>query len=217
MDPQQRVLLQLSWACIEDAGYAPTSLAGQSVGVYIAVGTLDYREMGANAPRSKGTSPPAFTALIAEPPVVLPGSAWPEHADRHRVLRLARRAPSGHAGHALRATASRPRRGRERHLDAEQLHPFSKLGMLSATGQCRAFDADADGYVRGEGAALVLLKPLAKAIADGDSIRAVILGSAMNHGGRVRTLTSPSVFAQSKVISAALRRAGCRGLIDRLS
>ncbi|NEO72882.1 MAG: hypothetical protein F6K52_26285 [Moorea sp. SIO3H5] len=78
---------------------------------------------------------------------------------------------------------------------------MSQLGMLSPTGQCRTFSSDADGYVRGEGAGVVLLKPLKKAIEDGDRIYGVIKGSAINHGGRTRTLTSPNVYAQSQVLN----------------
>ncbi|NJK63162.1 MAG: polyketide synthase [Synechococcaceae cyanobacterium SM2_3_1] len=85
---------------------------------------------------------------------------------------------------------------------------FSKLGMLSPSGQCRAFDASANGYVRAEGAGVVLLKPLRRALTDGDQILALIRGSAVNHGGKARTLTSPNAYSQSKVIRAAYIQAG---------
>ena len=74
---------------------------------------------------------------------------------------------------------------------------MSQLGMLSPTGQCHSFDSHADGYVRGEGAGIILLKPLAKAIEDQDHIYGVIKGTAVNHGGKSRTLTSPSIYASS--------------------
>ena len=79
--------------------------------------------------------------------------------------------------------------------------------MLSPTGRCKTFDQDADGYVRGEGAGIVLLKPLDKAIADQDQIYGLIKSSATNHGGRVKTLTSPSPYAQSQVIQEAYKQA----------
>ncbi|WP_367997217.1 type I polyketide synthase [Planktothrix pseudagardhii] len=84
---------------------------------------------------------------------------------------------------------------------------MSQLGMLSPTGQCQTFDQDADGYVRGEGAGIILLKPLTKAIEDRDHIYAVIKGSAVNHGGKSRTLSSPNIYAQAQVIRAAYTNA----------
>ncbi len=72
--------------------------------------------------------------------------------------------------------------------------------MLSPTGQCHAFDEKADGYVRGEGGGVLLLKRLSQAISEGDRIHAIIKGSAVNHGGHARTLTSPNAYAQSQVI-----------------
>jgi polyketide synthase PksN len=84
---------------------------------------------------------------------------------------------------------------------------FSKTGMLSPTGVCKTFDENADGYVRGEGAAMIILKPLESAIADGDSIYGILKGSAVNHNGRTHTLTYPSADAQADVIVAAVGRA----------
>jgi polyketide synthase PksJ/polyketide synthase PksN len=85
---------------------------------------------------------------------------------------------------------------------------FAKTGMLSPTGQCRTFDAGADGYVRAEGAGVLLLKSLQEAIQDKDTIYGVIKGSAVNHGGKAHTLTSPNAYAQSQVIQDAHRKAG---------
>lgn len=80
--------------------------------------------------------------------------------------------------------------------------------MLSPDGRCKTFDAAANGYVRGEGAGMLLLKPLERALVDGDRIYGVIRGGAVNHGGRARTITSPNPFAQAQVIQEALTRAG---------
>src|SRR5690606_18261007 len=85
---------------------------------------------------------------------------------------------------------------------------LSKVKALSPTGRCRPFDADADGYVRGEGAAAVVLKPLAAALRDGDAVYAVIRGSAVNQDGRTNGITAPNPAAQQAVIAEALRRAG---------
>jgi len=85
---------------------------------------------------------------------------------------------------------------------------FSRAGVLSPTGLCQVFDRKADGMVLGEGAGLVLLKLLPKAIADGDRIEAVILGSAMNNDGHTMGITTPSFEAQKEVLAAAIRCAG---------
>ena len=85
---------------------------------------------------------------------------------------------------------------------------FSKTGMLSPTGSCKTFDEHADGYVRSEGAGLILLKPLEKAIHDGDAIYGLLKGSAVNHSGKTHTLTYPNPEAQAAVIIDAHKRAG---------
>ncbi|MGE7057313.1 beta-ketoacyl synthase N-terminal-like domain-containing protein, partial [Paenibacillus glucanolyticus] len=85
---------------------------------------------------------------------------------------------------------------------------FSKAGMLSPTGSCKTFDDSADGYVRSEGAGVVLLKPLEKALEDGDSIYGVLKGTAVNHSGKTHTLTYPNPEAQADVIAEAHRKAG---------
>ena len=84
---------------------------------------------------------------------------------------------------------------------------FSKLGMLSPEGKCKTFDAQADGYVRGEGAGVILLKPLKKAVEDKNYIYGIVKGSAINHGGHARTLTSPNAYSQSQVVRSACIKA----------
>ncbi|MDE9567042.1 polyketide synthase, partial [Xenorhabdus bovienii] len=80
-------------------------------------------------------------------------------------------------------------------------------GMLSRTGSCKTFDKQADGYVRGEGAGMLLIKPLEKALADNDRIYGIVDAVAINHGGHVATITSPSAYAQANVIKKALQKA----------
>ena len=93
-------------------------------------------------------------------------------------------------------------------LQAQVFAGFAKSGFLSPDGHCRAFDAEANGYVRGEGAGIVVLKPLSRAVADGDPIYAVIRGGAVNQDGRTNGLTAPSRPAQEAVLRAAYRHAG---------
>ena len=85
---------------------------------------------------------------------------------------------------------------------------FSQAGMLSEDGRCKTFDQKANGYVRGEGVGMIILKPLSKAIADGNQIHAVIRSSAENHGGKANTLTSPNPKAQRDLLLKAYRSAG---------
>src|SRR3546814_7253188 len=92
---------------------------------------------------------------------------------------------------------------------------FSAAGMLSPSHACRTFDAGADGYVRGEGAGFVVLKRLSDALRDGDRVRAVIRGGAVNHDGRASSLTAPNASAQAALISAALADAGLAPEIGR--
>ena len=93
-------------------------------------------------------------------------------------------------------------------LSPEIAANFTKAGFLAPDGRCKTFDARADGYVRGEGAGVVVLKPLARALADGDPIYAVIRGGAVNQDGRTNGLTAPNPQAQEAVLRDAYRRAG---------
>src|SRR5262249_17723064 len=95
-------------------------------------------------------------------------------------------------------------------LSPETSAEFSKLGVLAPDGRCKAFDASADGYVRGEGCGVVVLKRLASALQSGDRIIAVIRGSALNHDGRSGGLTIPNGPSQEQVIRSAVTQAGLR-------
>ncbi len=210
MDPQQRLMLELCWGCLEDAGYLPASLAGSDTGVFVGVAGLDYRELlearlpSVEAHRSTGN----YLSLVANRVsyfLDLRGPSVPyDTACSSALFALhyaAQSINSGESGMALVA-------GINIILTPTTFISFSKTGMLSPTGQCRTFDASADGYVRGEGGGVILIKSLKKAIEDGDHIYGVIKGSAINHGGRSQTLTSPNAFAQSQVIQDAYKRAG---------
>jgi acyl transferase domain-containing protein len=203
-------MLELCWGCLEDAGYLPGSLAGSDTGVFVGVAGLDYRELlearvpSVEAHRSTGN----YLSLVANRVsyfLDLRGPSVPyDTACSSALFALhyaAQSIRSGESGMALVA-------GINIILTPATFIAFSKTGMLSPTGQCRTFDAGADGFVRGEGGGVILLKSLNKAIEDGDHIYGVIKGSAINHGGRSQTLTSPNAFAQSQVIQDAYKRAG---------
>jgi acyl transferase domain-containing protein len=210
MDPQQRLMLELCWGCLEDAGYLPGSLAGSATGVFVGVAGLDYRELldaklpTVEAHRSTGN----YLSLVANRVsyfLDLRGPSLPcDTACSSALFALHYAAQSINSGESDMALVA----GINIILTPTTFISFAKTGMLSPTGQCRTFDASADGYVRGEGGGVILIKSLQKAIADGDHIYGVIKGSAINHGGRSQTLTSPNAFAQSQVIQDAYKRAG---------
>lgn len=217
MDPQQRLMLELTWSCLEDAGYVPASLAGSNTGVYVGVGTLDYRErLTAHVPvveayRSTGnyiTMLPNRVSYVLDlhgPSLAFDTSCSSSLYAVHFAAQAIRRGEIGMAvvgGIALL-------------LSHITMVAYAKNGMLSPTGQCRTFDAGANGYVRGEGGGVILLKKLRDALRDGDRVLGVIKGSAINHGGKAQTLTSPNTYAQSQVIQDAYENAGVP--IDRVS
>jgi acyl transferase domain-containing protein len=209
-DPQHRIMLELAWSCLEDSGYPPSKLDAHDIGVYLGVCNYDYKELYDK-----------YSTEIETPYVVGNGTTYLANqishffnfsgpslgvdtacssslvAVHHAVTAINRGECCAALAGGVNIMASR-----NRHLH------FHRLGMLSNTGQCYSFDARANGYVRGEGAGLLLLKPLERALQDKDVIHGVIRGSAVNHVGRARTLTSPSTFAQSKVIVKAIETAG---------
>ncbi|TCV93445.1 acyl transferase domain-containing protein, partial [Luteibacter rhizovicinus] len=209
MDPQQRIMLEQAWSCIEDAGYDPAVFSGSRTGVYIGVFNFDYKDHLGNALDAiEGhVSTGTHTALIPNrisyflnlhgPSMPIDTACSSSLVALHKAAHAIRR---GECDHALVGGVS---------VLCSPTHfiSFSKTGMLSPDGSCKSFDERANGYVRGEGAAMVLIKPLDKAIRDKDRIVAVLRGTAMNHGGRARTVTYPGSSAQSNVIAEALRQA----------
>ncbi|HEY8027484.1 MAG TPA: SDR family NAD(P)-dependent oxidoreductase, partial [Burkholderiaceae bacterium] len=209
MDPQQRIMLEQTWACMEDAGYDPKNFSGTRTGVYVGVFNFDYQDHlgkaldAIEAHVSTGT----HTALIPNrishffnlhgPSLPIDTACSSSLVALHKAAHAIRR---GECDHALVGGVS---------VLCSPTHfiSFSKTGMLSPDGSCKSFDERANGYVRGEGAGMILLKPLRKAIADNDRILAVVRGTAINHGGRARTVTYPGSLAQSGVIAEALAQA----------
>jgi 3-oxoacyl-(acyl-carrier-protein) synthase/acyl carrier protein len=208
MDPQQRMLLAVGWEAVEDAGLDPTALAGTDAGCFVGVWSPEF----------------ALRADFADP-YLTTGSAHSIAANR-LSYQLDLRGPSIAIDTACSSSLVAVHLAVRSLLDGEcsialaggcnvVLSPevtaaFAKAHLLSPTGRCRSFGADADGYVRAEGAVVVVLKRLADARADGDDVYAVIRGSAVNHDGRTNGLTAPSGAAQEAVIRAAHRRAGTR-------
>lgn len=210
MDPQQRIMLENTWTCLEDAGIPPSSLRGKKVGVIIGVFNNDYKELQENtdnpieAHHSTGTATSIIANRISHffdfhgPSLALDTACSSSLNAIHAAVQAIR---NGDCEIALSG-------GVNLILTSTRHQSFAKMGMLSPSGACHSFDDQADGYVRGEGAAVLLLKPLDKALADGDTVHGVIKGSAVNHCGNSYTLTYPSADAQADVIIAAHRQAG---------
>lgn len=208
-DPQYRIMLEQAWTCLEDAGYRAGLLDGKDVGVYLGVCNYDYKELYDK--HSTKVEPQflvgnAVTYLanrishffnFSGPSICIDTACSSSLVAIHQAAAAVARSECGLAlAGGVNVMASH-----DRHIH------FERLGVLSEDGQCYSFDARANGYVRGEGAGIVLLKPLDQAIEDDDSIYGVIKGSAVNHVGKARSITSPSTFAQSAVIDKAIRAA----------
>ena len=209
MDPQQRIMLELTWSCLEDAGICPSHISGQKVGVYVGVFNFDYKELQERKFReietyhSTGTASAVIANRISHY-YNLKGPSFPIDAACSGSLNAIHSAIQALTlGDCNMALAG----GINLLLTPTRHISFSKTGMLSPTGSCKTFDESADGYVRSEGAGVVLLKPLKKALEDGDSIYGILKGSAINHNGKTHTLTYPNPDAQAEVIAAAHRRA----------
>ena len=207
MDPQQRMLLETSWQALEDAGMDPGGLAGSRTGVYVGISGSEYREVIARSGEdlavletagSVAAGRVAFSLGLMGPAMPLDMTCASSLAAVHEAVAAL------HRGEVDLALAG----GVNAILSPAITKFMVEVGMLSSTGRCRAFDAAADGYVRGEGCGIVVLRRLADAEANGDRIWGVIRGSAVNHNGASAGLTMPNGPAQESVIEDALFRAG---------
>ncbi|MGW0487970.1 SDR family NAD(P)-dependent oxidoreductase [Streptomyces olivaceus] len=207
MDPQHRLFLETVWRAFEDAGYRPEDRAGTSTGVFVGMATSDYGELITRS----GADPEAHMAtgvarsLVANRVSHLLDLRGPSEtvdtACSSSLVALHRAVGAVAGGECDEAIVG----GVSLALSPGLFQVFERSGMLSPAGRCRTFDKDADGYVRGEGAGAVLLKPLERAEADGDRILAVVRGSAVNHCGRSPSLTAPNPRAQADVVVRAHR------------
>ncbi|OIN82094.1 type I polyketide synthase [Mycobacterium malmoense] len=212
MDPQHRLLLETAWRAVEHSGTAPTALANTNTGVFIGLSTHDYLGMASDeltypeieAYMAIGTSNAAAAGRISYrlglqgPAVAVDTACSSSLVAIHQACQALR---LGECDLALAGGANVL-------LTPATMITFSSAHMLAPDGRCKTFDAAADGYVRGEGCGVIVLKRLEDAIRDGDRIRAVVRGSAINQDGASGGLTVPNGVAQQRVIAAALKRAG---------
>ena len=211
MDPQQRLLMTVAWEALENAGQSPQRLMGSSTGVFVGIAGTDYLQM--QLQRSSYEEIDAYLASgschsvaagrlsyflgLQGPSIAVDTACSSSLVATHLACQSLR---SGECNLALAG-------GVNLILSPEMVINFSKARMMAADGRCKVFDAAADGYVRGEGAGIVVLKRLSDAEKDGDLILAVIRGSAVNQDGRSNGLTAPNGPAQQAVIRQALSNA----------
>ena len=207
MDPQQRLLLETSWHALDDAGIDPDRLRGSRTGVYTGISSSEYRDLMMN--RGGGVDYLGTNRSLAVSRVSfllgLEGPSIPLELNCAAALFAVHQAVAGlRLGEVDMALAG----GVNAVLSPDLTAGMAYLGMLSEQGRCSAFDARADGFVRGEGCGVVVLKRLSDAEAAGDRIWGVIRGSAVNQNGATAGPTVPNGPAQERVIEDALEQAG---------
>ncbi|MEM8502136.1 MAG: aminotransferase class I/II-fold pyridoxal phosphate-dependent enzyme [Cyanobacteria bacterium P01_D01_bin.1] len=208
MDPQQRLLLEVTWEALEDAGQIPETLRGSRTGVFIGIGTHDYSIMLWQQPVNDPYATTGTGNCIAANRISYlfdfkgPSLAV-DTACSSSLVAVHLACQSLWTGESQLAVAG----GVNVLLLPTVTAGFSKGGFMSGEGRCKSFDASADGYVRSEGAGIVVLKPLSQACADGDPVYAVIRGSAVNQDGFSQGMAAPNPEAQTAVLEEAYRLA----------
>lgn len=206
MDPQQRLLLEVSWEALENALIPPQTLAGSRTGVFVGISSYDYSRLqfddperidayaGTGNAHSIAANRLSYVFDLRGPSMAVDTACSSSLVAIHLACQSLR---SGESDLAMAG-------GVNLILTPELTITFSQARMLSPDGRCKTFDASADGYVRGEGCGVVILKRLSDALCDGDNILALIRGSAVNQDGRSNGLTAPNGLAQQDVIRQAL-------------
>lgn len=210
MDPQQRLFMQTAYAALEDAGYAPGSLSGTNTGVFVGIGNADYpmmmRRDGAvfDIYRATGLALTSIANRVSFSLNIHGPSESIDTACSGSLVGIHHAIQSMQTGECEMAIVG----GVNLLVGPDLFIAFDKAGMLSKSARSRTFDADANGYVRGEGVAALVLCPLDMAEQRGDYIYGVIHGSAVNHGGRAHSFTAPNAAAQAQVVKTAWESSG---------
>jgi acyl transferase domain-containing protein/NADPH:quinone reductase-like Zn-dependent oxidoreductase len=213
-DPQQRLVLELAWEALEEAGIVPAHLAASRTGVFVGAIAGDYaglvhrhgpdaitRHTLTGLSRGVIANRVSYALDLRGPSLSVDSAQSSSLVAVHLALESLR---TGESELALAA-------GVNLNLAPDSTLVVDRFGALSPDNTCFTFDARANGYARGEGAVLLVLKPLARALADGDQVHAVLLGSAVGSDGATSGLTVPGAATQAEVIRAALNRSGVDG------
>ncbi len=212
MDPQQRLLLEVAWEALEDAGQAVDQLAGSNTGVFVGISGSDYHQrlrnsygeinayMATGNAFSIAANRLSYLFDLRGPSMAIDTACSSSLVATHLACQSLR---SGESNLALAG-------GVNLLLSPELTIILSQAQMMSADGRCKTFDARANGYVRGEGCGIVVLKRLSDAHKDGDRILALIRGSAINQDGRSNGLTAPNGLSQQALLQQAIANAGIK-------
>jgi phthiocerol/phenolphthiocerol synthesis type-I polyketide synthase B len=210
MDPQQRMLLEVAWEALEHAGIPPSSLRRSQTGVFAGACYTDYGYVAAldltnvDAWSNSGGALSIVANRLSYFLDLRGPSITVDTACSSSIVALHLACQSLRTGDSDVALAG----GVNLMLAPAVVRAFDQTGALSATGACHSFDADADGFIRGEGAGMVVLKRLSDAVRDGDRLLAVVRGSAVNQDGRSNGLLAPNPAAQMAVLRSAYANAG---------
>ncbi|HWO65136.1 MAG TPA: type I polyketide synthase, partial [Umezawaea sp.] len=210
IDPQQRVLLEVAWEALEDAGQTTAALAGSDTGVFVGISSYDYALLqasrldavdaywGTGVALSIAANRISYLLDLRGPSLAVDTACSSSLVALHNACQSLWTGQSGLAIAGGVNTILSPAFGIN----------FTKAGVMAPDGRCKTFDASADGYVRGEGAGVVVLKPLERALADHDTVRAVIRGGAVGQDGRTNGLMAPNGRSQEDLLRAAHRHSG---------
>jgi phthiocerol/phenolphthiocerol synthesis type-I polyketide synthase C len=210
MDPQQRLLLEMSWESLENSGVKPSTLRGSDCGVFIGIASTDYSfrladdlaaidaSVATGNTASIAANRISYVLDLCGPSMAIDTACSSSLVAFHQACR------SIVSGETVQALTG----GISLHLHPYGFLTFSKASMLSRQGQCKVFDAAADGYVRSEGGGVFFLKEYAQALADGNPIVAVVANTAINADGRKSGLTVPNSKRQAALLEQAYQQAG---------
>ena len=214
MDPQQRLALEVACEALENAGIPLEKIAGTNVGVFMGVGQTDYSDLELKAPDVRNINAYTGTGLLFSavsgrisyalglhgPSETVDGACASSLMTVHLSMQSLR---SGECDMALAG-------GVHLVMTPNMTVYLSRSQALSPDGRCKTFDASANGYSRGEGCGIIVLKRLSDALKSGDRVVALLRGSALNHGGASQGFTVPNGIAQQMVVRGALEAAGVR-------
>ena len=210
MDPQQRMLLEVAWEALEHAGIPPSTLRRSQTGVFAGACYTDYGYVAGmdltnvDAWSNSGGALSIIANRLSYFLDLRGPSVTVDTACSSSIVALHLASQSLRVGDSDVALAA----GVNLMLAPAVVRAFDQTGALSSTGACHAFDADADGFIRGEGCGVVVLKRLSDAVRDGDRVLAVVRGSAVNQDGRSNGLLAPNPAAQMAVLRSAYANAG---------
>ncbi len=209
MDPQQRLLLQLTWEALEDAGIRPSTLAGAEVGVFVGASHTDYGHTlfsdhaVADSQFATGTALSVLSNRISYAFDFRGPSLTIDTACSSSLVALHHAAQALESGRIETAIVA----GINLIISPASFIAFSQASMLSPTGLCHTFSADADGFVRGEGGAVLVLRRMSQAKANRNPVHAVILATDINSDGRTNGISLPSLEAQEALLQRIYARA----------